>query len=45
VERSKTETTVPKGAEYYMKSPNLMESEFTAHLGLDLRQITQKDIE
>ena len=33
--RSETETTVPKGAEYYMKNPNLMESEFTAHLGLD----------
>ena len=34
--RSETEKPAAKSAEHYMKNPNLTESEFTAHLGLDL---------
>jgi hypothetical protein len=33
--RNETEKPMPKSAKHYMKNPNLTESEFTAHLGLD----------
>jgi len=33
--RGKAKRTDTKGAEHYVKQPNLMESEFTADLGLD----------
>jgi len=35
--RGKAKRTDTKGAEYYVKQPNLRESEFTADLGLDHR--------